>query len=101
MGKQKLCLGVLLGAMAGGLAAMYDQETRYYTKNKLSAVKSSANYAVKHPSEAIRNVKDACNQFNASLNHNADNAINALEQVEDTMNKVTKKEEPKKLETTM
>ncbi|MGY0692552.1 YtxH domain-containing protein [Virgibacillus sp. FSP13] len=101
MGRQKLCLGVLLGAMAGGLAALYDQETRYYTKNKLSSVKSTANYYVKHPSEAIRNAKDACNQLNASFNHNADNAINALEQVEETVNKISKKEEPKKLETTM
>lgn len=97
MGKQKLCLGVIAGAIAGGLVALYDRETRFYTKGKLQHVKTTTNYYLKHPSEAIRNAKDTCNQFNESFAHNADNAINALEQVEDTIGKISKKEEPKKL----
>ncbi|GGB59805.1 YtxH domain-containing protein [Virgibacillus dakarensis] len=98
MGKQKLCLGILLGAVAGGLTALYDRETRYYTKKQLQSAKSTTGYYLKHPAEAIRNAKDACNEFNEKFSVNADNAINALEQVEETLGKISKKEEPKKLE---
>ncbi|WP_099157616.1 YtxH domain-containing protein [Virgibacillus ndiopensis] len=101
MGKNKLCLGMLIGAIVGGVTALCDRETRNYTKYKMSGVKRQANYYLKHPSEAVRNAQTACNQFNESFNSGANNAINALEQVEDTMNKITKKKDPKKIESTM
>ncbi|MEN1970218.1 YtxH domain-containing protein [Lentibacillus sp. N15] len=101
MGKQKLCLGVFLGAVAGGLTALCDKETRSFTKQQLKLVKNTTGYYVKHPTDAIRNVQDTLNGLNQKVNANADNAINALEQVEETLNKISKKDEPKKLESTM
>lgn len=101
MGKQKLYLGMLLGAVAGGLASLYDKETRSYTKQRLQQAKGTTSYYLKHPTDAIRNVQSACNQFSQKFNENADNAINALEQVEDTLDKITKKDEPKEINSTM
>lgn len=99
MGKQKLCIGVLLGAIAGGAAALFDRETRYYAKNKLQSAKSSTSYMLKHPTETLRQVQQISNEFNEKFNSNADNVINALDQVEETWSKISRKE-PEKLETT-
>lgn len=101
MGKQKLWIGVLLGAMTGGLAALFDKETRYYTKKQLQQAKSVTSYVVQNPADVVRMAKDTSNQLNEKLNTNADNAINALEQAEETWNKVRKKDDPKKLDSTM
>ncbi|WP_188455192.1 YtxH domain-containing protein [Virgibacillus oceani] len=101
MGKYKLCIGILGGAVIGGLTALCDRETRTYTKYKMRSGKHQAGYYLKHPSEAVRNAQRACNQFNESFNSGASNAINALEQVEETLNKISKKNEPKKLESSM
>ncbi|MFD1039958.1 YtxH domain-containing protein [Virgibacillus byunsanensis] len=92
MGKRNLLLGVFLGAIIGGLTALFNRETRYYTKNKMSLARNRTNYYVKHPSETIHSVRVAFDRFNESFTSGAENAINALEQVENTLDKISKKE---------
>ncbi|WP_164670036.1 YtxH domain-containing protein [Virgibacillus doumboii] len=100
MGKRNLFFGVILGAVAGGLISLFSSDARYYTKGKMKNVRKQSNYYVQHPSEAVRNVRDAFNKFNRDFSSGAESAINALEQVEDTLDKFTKKGQ-KNLDDTM
>lgn len=100
MKNNKLVFGIIIGALVGGLTALFDRETRNTTKLQCMNAKKKTNYYVKHPSEAVQNARIACNQFNESFNTGADNAINALEQVEQTIDKLTNKtsDSPKRME---
>lgn len=98
MGKQKLWTGVLLGAVAGGLVSLFNKETRYYTKKQLQQAKNIAGFVVQNPADFGRMAKDATNHLNEKFNTNADNAINALEQAEETWDKLRKKGASKKLD---
>jgi gas vesicle protein len=91
MGKRKLIVSVVTGAAVGGLVALFDKETRTYTKSKLGTVKSSSSYFFKNPSEAVHNVRTAFDTFNKSFASGAENAINALEQVENSLDKINNK----------
>lgn len=89
MGKRKLITGMVVGALIGGVVALFDRETRGYTKQKLSSAKSASLYCLKNPSEAVGNFKQAFDQLHENVTYQAENAINALEQVEETLGKVT------------
>ncbi|WP_373895360.1 YtxH domain-containing protein [Virgibacillus natechei] len=98
MSKRKLFLGVVSGAVVGGLVTLFDRETRHYAKNKLTTVKSSTTYMVKNPSETVHNIRVALNSLNDNLSSGSSNLMNALEQVEDSLEKVTNKNENKEIE---
>lgn len=93
MGKQKLCLGLIIGSIAGGLLSLLDRDARSYAKAKISG----SSYYVKRPSEAVKGAKNAFDRFNTQFTTSADNAINALEQVENTIDQFTKNEDREKL----
>ena len=92
MKNNKMVMGVLIGALVGGLMTLLDKETRSTTMAQCKNAKTKTNYYVKHPSEAVKNARVACNQFNDTFNNSADSAINALEQVETTIDRLTNKE---------
>ncbi|ASK61083.1 hypothetical protein CFK37_02155 [Virgibacillus phasianinus] len=99
MRNNKLLFGMMIGGLIGGLVTLFDRETRSRTKVQFLNAKRKTNYYVKNPSEAVSTARIACNKFNESFNSSADNAINALEQVEQTIEKITSKnEQPKRLE---
>ncbi|WP_164217394.1 YtxH domain-containing protein [Virgibacillus sp. YIM 98842] len=98
MGKRKLIVSVVTGAALGGLVALFDKETRTYTKSKLGTVKRSSSYLLKNPSEAVHNVRVAFDTFNKNFANGAENAINALEQVENSLDKITNKNEADRIE---
>lgn len=91
MGKRKLFTGIFVGAFLGGVAAMFDKETRDYTKEKVSEVKATTSYYVKNPSEAVSNMKSFVSELNNTVQEESTNAINLLDQVESTFSKVMKK----------
>lgn len=97
MGKRKLILGVTAGAVIGGVVALFDRETRDFAKDKLATAKSGSSYVINNPSEAIHNLRNTFDQLNQTLSSGAANAINALEQVETTLDKVTNKNEVKEI----
>ncbi|MFD2760160.1 YtxH domain-containing protein [Lentibacillus juripiscarius] len=97
MGKRKLCLGLVVGSIAGGLLSLLDRDARDYAKRKAADVKNESSYYATHPSSAVKRVKDSFDRFNAQFTAGADNAINALEQVENTLEQFTGSE-TKKLE---
>ncbi|HLS09704.1 YtxH domain-containing protein [Lentibacillus sp.] len=97
MGKQKLCLGLLIGTIAGGLLSLLDRDARSYARGKMAVVKSGSSYYMKRPSEAVKNAKNAFDRFNDTFTRGADNAINALEQVENTLDQFTNKKDGEEL----
>lgn len=91
MGKRKLFIGMAAGAIAGGLAALLDKETRVYTKNKLSQAKEKSGQLVKNPSETVRDMRLAFDQLSQNVTVNIQKAVNTLDQVEQSLDKVSKK----------
>jgi len=97
LGKRTLCTGVIVGAVIGGLVALTNQEARDYARVKLSLMKVEAKYCLNNPSHSVRNFKESVDQFNEKFSNGADSAVNALEQIEHTLDKVMKpkSKEPK------
>lgn len=89
MGKQKLLTGILLGATAGGLMTLMDQDVRKYTKQKLVLAKSHSVSILKNPSAFVQKTRITFDQYSHKFHENAASAQNALEQIEETVQKVT------------
>jgi gas vesicle protein len=98
MGKRKLLVSITIGAAVGGVTALFDRETRDYAKERLSAARNTSSYFMNNPSEAIHSLKNTFDQLNQTLSSGTANAINALEQVETTLDKVTNKKEVKEID---
>lgn len=90
MNKRNICTGMLVGAIVGGLVSLFNQDTRHYAKNKLNETKDSSKYYLKNPSESIQKTREQLKKWNNILNENVEGATNALEQVEDTIRKISK-----------
>lgn len=97
MGKRKLCFGLIIGTIAGGLLSLIDRDARGYATAKMSAFKKDSSYYIKRPSEAVKNAKNTFDRFNTAFTRGADNAINALEQVETSLEKFTNKNDGEEL----
>lgn len=91
MGKSKLFIGIAVGALLGGLVTLTDKSTREFTKGKMQCASTKTKDAIQNPSDTIRNAKTTFDKFNDTLQNGADNAINAMEQVENTLDKLSKK----------
>lgn len=89
MGKSKFYTGVVVGAVVGGLISLLNKQTRQYAKGKYLVTKSQVSCYMRNPANTIRHARNYVNQFNDVFNKNADQAINAVEQVEQTIKKLT------------
>jgi hypothetical protein len=98
MGKRKLLISMATGAIVGGLISLFDKETRNYTKGKLSNVKSTAAYAIKNPSEAVHQLQDTFDAMSEKFTTGTESAINAFDQVQQTLGKIENKTEGKEIE---
>ncbi len=98
MGKRKLLISMATGAIVGGLISLFDKETRNYTKGKLSSVKSTASYAIKNPSEAVHQLQDTFDAMSEKFTTGTESAINAFDQVQQTLGKIENKTEGKEIE---
>ncbi|MFS0674609.1 YtxH domain-containing protein [Ornithinibacillus sp. 179-J 7C1 HS] len=96
MGKKRLISSIAIGAAIGGIAALFDWDTRNYTKHKLSNVKDKSVEMIKNPTISVHNARIAMEEFSESLVYQAENAVNALEQVENTLTRVTSR--PKRIQ---
>lgn len=91
LGKKKLYRGVIFGAIVGGIIALFDKDARDYAADKVKEASGKAKYYLSNPSEAIHDVRVSVDKLNQDLVKGVENTVNALEQVEDTLNKLTKK----------
>ncbi|CDQ42054.1 MULTISPECIES: hypothetical protein [Virgibacillus] len=98
MGKRKLFLGVFIGATVGALVSLFDKETRAYSKEKLTAAKSGTSYLMKHPSDAVHTVRSAFDTFNQAFTRGAESTLNALDQVESTLESFANKNQTDRIE---
>ncbi|HLQ70669.1 MAG TPA: YtxH domain-containing protein [Bacillota bacterium] len=91
MGKNRLFIGMAAGAILGGLITLFDKPTRDYTKRKLQDASTKTKKAIQNPSEMIQSVQTTFDKYNNTFQSGADSAINALEQVENTVERLSKK----------
>ncbi|GGA89110.1 YtxH domain-containing protein [Ornithinibacillus halotolerans] len=96
MGKRRLMSSIAIGAAIGGIAALFDWETRNYTKHKLSVAKNKSTEIIKNPVLSVHNARVAMEEFSESLTYQTENAANALQQVENSLARITSK--PKRIE---
>ena len=91
MGKKTLFSSMAIGAIVGGAVSLFNKETRDYVKDKSNQAKDQASYYAKHPNEAIENLKSTVIDVTEKIEDNKSGALNALDQVENTVGKVLKK----------
>lgn len=100
MANKKLITRMLIGAAAGGLTALADTEVRMYMKDKLNQLRLGASIFVKEPTASIEMTRQAIRDFADTVDKQAGNVQNAVEQIEGTVSSITGsgKEEPFKIE---
>lgn len=90
MGKRRLCAGLMLGAAVGALITLLNDETRDYVKHSAGKVYDNANYYLNNPSVGVSKVKHSVVSLNEAISNNTDSAMNALNQIENSLNKFLK-----------
>ncbi len=95
VGKRTLCTGIIVGAVVGGLVALTNQDARDYARAKLSLAKAEAKYCLSNPSQTVHQFRQSFDEFNQKFASGADSAVNALEQIEHTLDKVIKSKKQK------
>lgn len=93
MGKQLLCKGIIIGAVAGGLITLFDEDTRRYASRKLSESKDSAGYYVKHPSDALNQFNHGYQKASKQISAGLSSVLSILNQLEEVTNSVEDKSE--------
>lgn len=91
MGKRTLITGIVVGASLGGLVSLLNEDARNYAKELVTSSCNTLSYYAKNPSEAVSTVRDTVLTLNETIESNTGSAVNALEQVESSLNKVLKK----------
>lgn len=91
MGKRKLIIGVAAGALLGAIAMQFDKDARAYTKDSIDKLKNETSNLISNPTEAVQALRETFDKLNGNLNTGADSAINALDQVENTLTKFLNK----------
>lgn len=91
MSKRRLYTSMAVGALIGGVYALFDKGTREYTKGQIKRLKDTSSNYLKNPADTLHNARMKFEQLNNSVSYQVENAINALEQVETTINKVSNK----------
>lgn len=96
MGKRNLVIGVVLGAIVGGVVSLTKEETREYSKEKISLIKEQIGYIAGNPSQSIRSLQTMLVETAESAASSLDGTLNAVDQVESTINDI-RGEDQKKL----
>ncbi|MBU5468177.1 YtxH domain-containing protein [Virgibacillus sp. MSJ-26] len=89
MGKRKLIIGVIVGAIAGGLTTLFDSEARAYTKSKLNQAKATTGNLVKNPSQTVGDIRSTVDRINNTVTGSLEKAINTLNDVEESLETIT------------
>ncbi len=97
MGKRNLITGVVLGAIAGGVVSLVSKDTRNYVTEQISLGKDQIGYIVQNPAQSIRKIQSTLIETAESAANSLDGTLNAVDQVENTINDI-RKEDQKKLD---
>lgn len=88
MGQRKLIVGVVAGALLGALAMQFDKDARSYTKDCLTKLKDNSSDLISNPTETVHKLRENFDKINNNISVGAENTINALEQVETTLDRL-------------
>lgn len=94
MGKRKLCAGIIFGAVVGGLVTLVDQGVRDYAKGKTCNCASALKSKLKDPASTVKSARMCAMTCHEKVTKCLDETINALEQIEQTLEKVLPKKDP-------
>lgn len=91
MGKRRLLTGMISGAMIGCLVSLFNDDARGYAKDKLCDMRKATTNVINNPTEAVHTLKQSVIKLSSRVSTESNNALNALEQIENTLEKVTKR----------
>ena len=91
MGKRKLLTGMIVGASVGGLLSLLNKDVRSYAKDKTNQVYDQIETCVDNPTQVVKQIKAKLIVLNETIASNSDSAINALNQVENSLQKMLPK----------
>lgn len=91
MGKRRLLTGIISGAIIGGVISLFNNEARHYAKTKLCDTRDATSYLISNPTETVQSLKQTVEQLSNRVTVESNNALNALDQIESTLEKVTKR----------
>lgn len=89
-GKTKFWTGIVTGACIGGIVALLNRDARDYGKSLLTQTSDCVSDCLHHPEDVVQKVKHSLTTFNDFIKDNTDQALNALEQIEQTVNRFKK-----------
>lgn len=88
MGQHKLWKGVFIGAVVGGAIMLIDRDTRKYVGEKSQTTGSACKNYMKHPSEAIHNLRVNYEYLSNRINKGVEDLLEILNKAEEMVNKV-------------
>jgi len=91
MGKRTFWSGIIVGAIVGGAVSLFNRDARSYVKELSEQTADQVSYYAQNPTEAVDGVKNTVLFVTDTIERNSSGAMNTLDQVENTLNKVIKK----------
>lgn len=89
-GKTTFWSSIIAGAVVGGLLSLINAEARQYSKKMLSYTGDAVKFYTTNPDVTVEKLKSSIESINELVSDNSKSAINALDQVENTVNKFLK-----------
>lgn len=90
MGRKTLWTGIVLGATLGGLLSLINKDARNYVKHVATESVENLTFYSKNPETACKEIKMKVSNMNDMVAESTRSAINAIEQVENTIVTVRK-----------
>lgn len=91
MGKKKFYTSVIVGAVVGGLVALFDDDAKRYVKTSLQKTGNSFRSYVKDPIDAIEQMKECAEAVKRTVDENVSGTLSTLETIESSLSKFMKK----------
>lgn len=89
-GKTVFWSSIVVGACVGGLLSLFNKEARNYSKEVCDQAGETVKYYTKNPDLTVQKVKNTVQSLSDMVSENTGSALNALDQVESTVNKFVK-----------
>lgn len=89
-GKRTFWSSIIAGAVAGGLLSLLNRNAREYSKNLMQQTGQTVSYFAKNPKETVQLAKGAVETVSSFVDRNSTSTLNAIEQVEKTVDRFTK-----------
>lgn len=89
-GKRTFWTSMIAGACVGGLLSLLNKDARNYSKKVLQQTGETVKYLTTNPDVTVQKLKNTVETLNTLVSENSKSAMNALQQVENTVNKFKK-----------